>query len=54
MNYNKEELENNLIIPELNFSSVQFSRSVVSDSFETPWTIVHQAPPSMEFSRQEY
>ena len=22
--------------------------------FETPWTIAHQAPPSMEFSRQEY
>ena len=22
--------------------------------FETPWTIAHQAPPSMGFSRQEY
>ena len=22
--------------------------------FGTPWTIAHQAPPSMEFSRQEY
>ena len=22
--------------------------------FVTPWTIAHQAPPSMEFSRQEY
>ena len=22
--------------------------------FETPWTVVHQAPPSMGFSRQEY
>ena len=22
--------------------------------FETPWTIIHQAPLSMEFSRQEY
>ena len=22
--------------------------------FETPWTIAHQAPLSMEFSRQEY
>ena len=22
--------------------------------FETTWTVVHQAPPSMEFSRQEY
>ena len=22
--------------------------------FATPWTIAHQAPPSMKFSRQEY
>ena len=22
--------------------------------FVTPWTVTHQAPPSMEFSRQEY
>ena len=22
--------------------------------FETPWTLVHQAPQSMQFSRQEY
>ena len=22
--------------------------------FVTPWTIAHQAPPSMEFSREEY
>ena len=22
--------------------------------FATPWTVTHQAPPSMEFSRQEY
>ena len=28
--------------------------SVVSDSFETPWTIAYQAPPSVGFSRQEY
>ena len=27
--------------------------SVMSDS-TTPWTVVHQAPLSMEFSRQEY
>ena len=32
-----------------------FSRSnVVSNAFATPWTVVHQAPPSMGFSRQEY
>ena len=29
------------------------SRLVVSDSV-TPWTVVHQAPLSMGFSRQEY
>ena len=29
------------------------SHSVVSDS-ATPWTVAHQAPLSMEFSRQEY
>ena len=29
------------------------SRSVVSDS-AIPWTVAHQAPLSMEFSRQEY
>ena len=22
--------------------------------FVTPWTVAHQAPPSMEFSRQDY
>ena len=22
--------------------------------FATPWTVAHQTPPSMEFSRQEY
>ena len=31
----------------------KWSRLVVSDS-ATPCTVAHQAPPSMEFSRQEY
>ena len=31
-----------------------FSRSVMSDSFATPWTVAHQAPLFMGFSRQEY
>ena len=31
-----------------------FSRSVVSDSFETPWTSDRQAPLSIGFPRQEY
>ena len=32
---------------------VKVSHSVVSDSFVTPSTVAHQAPLSMEFSRQE-
>ena len=35
------------------WSEVKWSRSVVSDS-ATPWTVAHQAPSSMGFSRQEY
>ena len=31
-----------------------FSRSVMSDSFASPWTVGHQAPLSMRFPRQEY
>ena len=27
---------------------------VMSNSFATPWTVAHQAPLSMGFSRQEY
>ena len=30
------------------------SHSVVSDSCLTPWTVAHQAPLPMEFSRQEH
>ena len=33
---------------------VVFSYSVVSDSLATPLSVAHQAPLSMEFSRQEY
>ena len=29
-------------------------RSVMSNSSVIPWTVAYQAPPSMEFSRQEY
>ena len=29
-------------------------RSAVSDSFVIPWTVAHQVPLSIEFSRQEY
>ena len=31
-----------------------FSHLVISDSFATSWTVAHQAPLSMGFSRQEY
>ena len=31
-----------------------FSCQDVSNSLATPWTIVYQAPLSMEFPRQEY
>ena len=31
-----------------------FSHPVMSDSLVTPWTVVHQAPLSMGFSRREY
>ena len=31
-----------------------FSCSVVSNSFAIPWTVAHQAPLSMGFSRQEH
>ena len=38
--------------------SARCARSVQALShvrlFETPWTVAHQAPLSMEFSRQEY
>ena len=34
--------------------SVQFGLLVMSDSFATPWAVTHQAPLSMEFSRQEH
>ena len=39
-----------VILPD---NHVCVGHSVMSD-FATPWNIAHQAPPSMEFSRQEY
>ena len=35
-------------------SALLSSRSVVSSSFMTPWTVAHQAPLSMRFPWQEY
>ena len=34
--------------------SIQLSSLSLVWHFVTPWTIAYQAPPSMEFSRQEY
>ena len=34
--------------------TISVSRSVVSNCFTIPWGVAHQAPLSMEFSRQEY
>ena len=39
----------NFIIPKSEVKSLSHVRL-----FVTPWTTVHQAPPSMGFSRQEY
>ena len=36
-----------------NYEMCVLNLSVVSDSV-TPWTVAHQAPLSMDFSRQEY
>ena len=36
------------------FAILLFSPSVIPDSFETSWTVAHQAPLSMGFPRQEY
>ena len=39
---------------QLSASLVLFNRSVLYDSFATPWTVAHQAPLSTGFPRQEY
>ena len=45
---------NNQELTTFNTVCLLFSCSVVSNSSATWWTIVHQAPLSMGFSRQEY
>ena len=37
--------------PKLNVKLKSFSHVRL---LATPWTVAHQAPPSMEFSRQDY
>ena len=39
---------------ESKLATVSVSRSVISDSFATSWTVICQPPLSMGFSRQEY
>ena len=34
--------------------NIYFLKNLNSHLFVTPWTVAHQAPLSMEFSRQEY
>ena len=41
-------------LPESRACHCLFRCQVMSDSFVTPWTVAHQAPLSMGFSRQEY
>ena len=41
-------------MPNITTLLLLFSLSVMSWLFVTPWTIAHQAPLSMRFSRQEY
>ena len=47
--------ENGVCHPEKHMNrKMFFSGLVISDSFVTPWTVAHQAPLCMGFSRQEY
>ena len=47
------ELSDSFNQAQLEKPSESVSRSATSDS-ATPWTVAHQAPLTMEFSRQEY
>ena len=52
-------IENILKVPNRNHRTEKYHESDVKSLsrvwlFAIPWTVAHQAPPSMEFSRQEY
>ena len=59
-----QDLAMSLIVPRVNnhhkagisldFTRVAYCHSLLSNSFATPWTIAHQIPLSVGFSRQEY
>ena len=51
---NEFGLDEPAINPFLILKLLLFHCQVVSDSFETPWTVAHQAPLFRRFSRQEY
>ena len=42
-----------MLVSDVKKKKVSVSHSVLSDSV-TPWTVAHQTPPTMGFSRQEY
>ena len=50
----KEYIEKPQIQKALATCLLLFSRSVISDSFVTPWTVAHQASVSVQFPRREY
>ena len=57
-NFNKG-IENILKVPNRNHRTEKYHESEVKSLsrvrlFAIPWTVAHQAPPSTEFSRQEY
>ena len=47
-----KKLNNKTVFKNIQLSSIQSLSRV--RLFVTPWTVAHQAPLSMEFSRQEY
>ena len=47
-------LQADSLTPEVPGSEVEVKSLSRVRLFATPWTIAHQAPPSMEFSRQRY
>ena len=56
--YSRIQLNFGTISPEIGSDSnpliTLLAPSAISPHSVTPWTVAHQAPPSMVFSRQEY
>ena len=51
--YHSSDLENLRVLGTL-YQKVKVKSLSCVRLFVTPWTVAYQAPPSMEFSRQEY